>query len=152
MKVHLHIEADKKDTEVHIYTSEFNPEIEQLMNILKNSPQETLIGYKGADIYVLKIDAVFSVFIEDTKVLVQTDEDEYECKLKLYELAEKYANKFIRINKSTLINIDKIHSLQSKLLNFPQLILTNEVSFNVSRKYLPVLKGKLGLINGGAGK
>lgn len=122
------------------------------MHLLKNSSQETLIGYKGTDIYVLKIDAIFSIYIEDSKVLLQTDEDEYESKLKLYELADKYANKLIRINKSTLVNIDKIHSLQSKLLNFPELILTNEVSFSVSRKYLPILKGKLGLVNGGESK
>ena len=74
-------------------------------------------------------------------MFLQTDEDEYECKLKLYELAEKYSNKLIRINRYTLVNIDKIHSLQSRILNSPQLILTNEVSLNVSRKYLPIQKG-----------
>lgn len=152
MKVHLHIEADKKEPEVHIYTSEFNTEIEQLMHLLKNSSQETLIGYKGTDIYVLKVEGIFSVSIEDTKVFLQTDEDEYECKLKLYELAEKYSNKLIRINRYTLVNIDKIHSLQSRILNSPQLILTNGVSLNVSRKYLPILKIKLGLANGGESK
>lgn len=152
MKINLHIEADKKETEVHIYTAEFTPEIEQLMYMLKNSSQETLIGYKGTDIYVLKIDVIFSASIEETKVFLQTDEDEYECKLKLYELAEKYSNKLIRINKSTLVNIDKIHSLQSRLLNSPQLILTNEVSLSISRKYFPILKGKLGLVSGGEGK
>ncbi|MER1999196.1 MAG: LytTR family DNA-binding domain-containing protein [Lysinibacillus sp.] len=149
MKIHLHIDAIHDETEVHIYATAFNEEIEQLMNRLNQSSSETIIGYKENDIYVLKIDAIFSISIEDAKVFIQTDEDEFECRLKLYELEDKFPNKLIRINKSTLVNIDKIMAIQSRLLNTPRLILTNEVSLSVSRKYLPIVKTKLGVIHGG---
>lgn len=149
MKIHLHIDAIHDETEVHIYTATFNEEIEQLMNKLNQSSSETIIGYKDNDIYVLKIDAIFSVSIEDAKVFIQTDDDEFECRLKLYELGDKFPNKLIRINKSTLVNIDKIMAIKSRLLNTPQLILSNEVALPVSRKYYPMLKTKLGVIHGG---
>lgn len=145
MKVHLHIEEQQQDIEVHIYTPELNEQVEQIMQKLKAPKTGNLIGYLDLDIYLLKIEDIFSVFTEDTKVFLQTDEHEYECKSKLYELEARYDNELIRINKSMLVNLTKIASIQSKLLGHPQLILTNGVSVKVSRKYFTLLKAKIGL-------
>lgn len=149
MNIHLHIDAAHSKTEVHIYAAVYDEQIEQLMQKLKQSSQETIICYKDSDIYVVKIEDVFSVSIEDSKVWVQTDEDEFEARIKLYELVNKFPNKLLRINKSTLVNIDKIMAIKSRLLNTPQVILSNEVELPVSRKYYPMLKTKLGVIHGG---
>lgn len=75
---------------------------------------------------------------------LQTEDYEYESKHKLYEIEEKYPATFARINKSTLINIDYLQMIQHKF-GKTEAILTNEISFPISRRYLKTLKHKLGI-------
>lgn len=144
MKIHLHIDQMHEQIEVHIYTAEYTEEIEKLMQQLNQSTQTTMIGYLEQDIHILQANEIYAVISEDAKVYLQTEEHDYESKHKLYELEEQYANAFARINKSTLINIRKLQSIQSKL-GTPQAVLHNEVSFPISRRYLKELKRKLGI-------
>lgn len=144
MKVHLHIE-EGRELEVHIYAATYNETVEQLMKTIKTTPTESILGYSGTDIHVLKPYDIFSIYTEEAKVFLQTDEDEFECKQKLYELEERYPTKFVRVNKSMLVNLDRIVSIQAKVLGNSQVLLTNGSHVMVSRKYFKLLKEKLGL-------
>ena len=145
MKVHLHIENDRKEIEVHIHAPKFDETIEQLMKKINSSSPESIAGYSNGDIHLLKQQEVYSIFTEDGKVFLQTDEEEFEAKNKLYELEERFHSSFIRVNKSMLVNIDKIITIQSKVLGNPQVILVNETVVPVSRNYFKLLKEALGL-------
>lgn len=145
MKIHLHIEKQQQETEVHIYAAEYNEMIEQLMKKINSASTENIVGYLNSDIHLLKPEEIFSIYTEDARVYLQTDEEEFECKSKLYELEERYGNKFVRANKSMLVNMDKIASIQSKVLGNPLLLLSNGCNVAVSRKYFKLLKEKLGL-------
>lgn len=144
MKVHLHIQQDQQETEVHIYTSEFNDTIEQLMKKINSTTNATLVGYSETDIHLLKPSEIYTIYTESGKVFLQTDEHEFECKSKLYEVEERFSTHFVRINKSMLVNLDKIASIQAKMLGNPQLVLSNESVVTVSRNYFKALKEKLG--------
>lgn len=145
MKIHLHIVQEQEETEIHIYTSQYTKEIEQIMQNLKINTIGNLIGYVGADIHVIRVEDVFSIIVEDAQVFIFTDENEYESKLKLYEIEKKYSKDFIRINKSTLVAIKKISSIQSKTLSNPIIHLENGMEYPVGRKYFRELKENLGL-------
>lgn len=144
MKIHLHVDQKHDQTEIHIYTAEYTEAIEKLMQQLKQTNTETMIGYLQQDIHVLKVDDIYAVISEGARVYLQTDEQEYESKQKLYEIEEQYSKAFARINKSTLINMQKLQSIQNKL-GLVQVLLQNEVSFPVGRRYLRELKNKLGI-------
>ena len=150
MKVHLHIENDRKEIEVHIHAPKFDETIKQLMNKINSSSPENIAGYSDGDIHLLKLSEIYSIFTENGKVFLQTEEEEFEAKNKLYELEERFQSSFIRVNKSMLLNIDKIVSIQAKVLGNPQVVLANETVFPVSRNYFKLLKDALGL--GGVGK
>lgn len=145
MKIHLHIESDRQEMEVHIYTSNYDDEVEQLMKKLNGSKQDTLIGYFNSDMHLLKPNEIFSIYTEMGKVFLQTEEEEFEAKEKLYELEERFSSSFIRINKSMLVNKEKIVSIQAKVLGNPQVVLSNETIVPVSRNYFKLLKENLGL-------
>ena len=106
--------------------------------------QTTIIGYLDQDIHVVKIEDIYAILSEGAKVYLETDEQEYETKLKLYEVEEQYGDTFVRINKSTLINLHKLQSIQNKI-GKDQALLNNGISFPISRKYLKELKKKLGI-------
>lgn len=150
MKVHLHIENDRTEIEVHIHAPKFDETVEQLMKKINNSTPESIAGYSNGDIHLLKSREIYSIFTENGKVFLQTDEEEFEAKNKLYELEERFHSSFIRVNKSMLVNIDKIVSIQSKVLGNPQVVLANETVVPVSRNYFKLLKEALGL--GGVSK
>ena len=151
MKIHLHIENDLPQIEVHIHAPAYNETVEQLMKKLNQQfPSDSIAGYKDSDIHLLQVHEVYSIYSDQGKVYIQTDDDEFEAKNKLYELEERFGHQFIRINKATLVNIKKIISIQSKVLGNPQVVLVNETSIPVSRNYFKSLKEALGL--GGTAK
>lgn len=151
MKVHLHIENEREEIEVHVHAPKFDKTVEQLMKKLSSSSsQESIAGYLDGDIHLLKPGEIYSIFSEDGKVFLQTDEEEFEAKNKLYELEERFQSHFIRVNKSMLVNLDKIITIQSKVLTNPQIVLENEAVFPVSRTYFKLLKEALGI--GGSSK
>lgn len=144
MKIHLHVEDDIEQIEVHIYTPQYDSEIEKILQQLKQPTSATIIGYIEQDIHVLKLEDVYAVVSEGAKVYLQTEELEYIAKQKLYEIEEQYRKTFVRVNKSTLINLNKLQSIQNKL-GMAYCLLNNEVSFPISRTYLKLLKSKLGI-------
>lgn len=146
MKIHLVINNDIETTEIHIHAKEYNEQIEQLMKQLQATQSPTMIdGYFNQDIHMLKVDEIYSIYAEGPKVYLQTEEQEFEAKKKLYELEAQLAKDFVRVNKSTLINLNKITSIQLTTLSSTQVLLENGVSIHISRKYIKELKFKLGI-------
>ena len=95
MKIHLHIESGRQEVEVHIHAPKYDDNVEQLMKKLNSTHQESVAGYLNTDIHLLKPQDIFTIFTEDGKVYIQTDEEEYEAKNKLYELEERFSSSFI---------------------------------------------------------
>lgn len=145
MKIHLQIDKNQKEIEVHIHAAKYDEAVEQLMKKLKSTSSEKIAGYVNGDIHLLNPPEIYTIFSEEGKVYLQTNEEEFEAKNKLYELEERFHSSFIRVNKSMLVNIEKIVAIQSKVLGNPQIILANETTVPVSRNYFKLLKETLGL-------
>ena len=145
MKIHVTIEKQYEEIEVHLYADAISEEVERLLKRLKTPEVTKVDGYKEQEIHMLKLDDIYSVYAEGAKIFLQTEEEEFESKRKLYEIEEMLAEQFVRVNKSTLVNMDKIASIQLGRLGTPTLILDNEATIAVSRNYLKTLKQKLGI-------
>ena len=143
VKVQLTIHEQYKEIEVHVLTDSYTPEVEQLMKSLKTSKSSIIDGYTATEIRMLKLDDIYTIYTENNKVYFQTDEEEFESKRKLYELEELLETSFVKVNKSTLVNLSKILSIQMGIVSTPQLILDNDAIIHVSRKYFKLLKAKL---------
>lgn len=145
MKIHLTINNVLEETEIHIHAKEYNEQIEKLMKQLQATQSTMIDGYLQQEIHMLKISDIYSIYAEGSKVFLQTEEQEFESKRKLYELEIQFAQDFARVSKSTLVNINKIASIQMGKIGSTELLLENEVSIHVSRKYLKELKRQLGI-------
>lgn len=145
MQIKLIIDEKIEETEIQIHANTFTDEIEQIMKFLKSSKTEVIDGYLQQEIYMLKISDIFFVYSEGAKVYFQTDEEEYESKLKLYEVEEILEKDFVRVNKSTLVNISKISFMKMEKIGMMQLVMENGTTAHVSRKYLKNLKKRLGI-------
>lgn len=146
MKIHLHIEHQLMEVEVHVHAPEYNEQVAQLMKKLNQSTtNDTIAGYSNGDIHLIKMQDVYSIYSEQGKVFIQTDEQELEVKQKLYEPEERFSSQLLRVNKATLVHFKKIASIQSKVLGNPQLTLENGVTIPISRNYFKALKEAFGL-------
>lgn len=145
MKIHLTINSELQETEIHIHAKEYNEQIEKLMKQLQATQSSIIDGYFQQEIHMLKISDIYSIYAEGSKVFLQTEEQEFESKRKLYELEDQLAKDFARVSKSTLVNINKIASIQMVKIGSTELLLDNDVSIHISRKYLKELKRQLGI-------
>lgn len=148
MKVHLKIEEQYTELEVHIHTNEYTDKVAQLVESLKSPKVSVIEGFDADGIYLVKPKAIYTIFAEDNKVFLQLEEAEYETKYKIYELESMFEEEFIRANKSMLIHINQLQSIQFRALSTTVAILTNGVEVPISRKYLKILKERLMLRRG----
>ncbi|CAH0345992.1 LytTR family DNA-binding domain-containing protein [Bacillus sp. CECT 9360] len=145
MQIKLIIDEKYTETEVHIHANNYSDQVEQLMKYLKSTGTDVIDGYLQQEIYMLKIEDIYFVYSEGAKVYFQTDEHEYESKRKLYELEALLEKSFVRVNKSTLVNMSKISSMKVEKTGMMQLVMDNEATAHVSRMYLKGLKKRLGI-------
>ncbi|WP_107947283.1 LytTR family DNA-binding domain-containing protein [Lysinibacillus parviboronicapiens] len=145
MRIQINIEKQYDEIEVHIYANEYNVQIEQLMKQLKKNEVNVIDGYRDNEIHMLKTNEIYCIYAEGIKVFFQTEEEEFESKRRVYELEQLLGDKFVRVNKSTLVNLSKITSIQLGPLGSTKLFLENEISIVVSRNYLKKLKHAVGI-------
>ena len=80
----------------------------------------------------------------DNRLFVYTAKDNYEVRLKLYELEDMLRGRtFIRVQKGMLLNLMKIRSIKPALSGRYTALLKNGEQIVISRKYVLDLKNAL---------
>lgn len=146
MKVNLFFSSDVEESYADIYTNELTDNIQKAINLLEDeSNNDMLVVKKGKDITFLEYDEIFMIRVEDKSVKVYTQDDGYTVKKALYQVEESLNESFVRISKTTIINIKKIDRVAPSLKGMMFIMLKNGLKDNISRKYLPGFKEALGL-------
>lgn len=68
MKIHVTIEKQYEEIEVHLYADAYSDEVERLMKRLKLPEVSKVDGYKEQEIYMLKLEDIYSVYAEGAKI------------------------------------------------------------------------------------
>lgn len=145
MKVTIQ-EIDKaKEEAVELFIHQHNKSIENLIDYIENEKFKSikLSCYKDGRIYKVKSDDIY--FVETTKkdLLIHTEKDIYEYKNRLYEIEKILPAQFVRISKSTILNLEKV-LVYNPLLNglMEVKLINNEITY-ISRKYLREVREKI---------
>lgn len=146
MKVNLFFSRDVKEPYADIHTNELTDNIQKAINLLEDESKNDMLAVKkGKDLTFLEYDEIFMIRVEDKVVKVYTHNDEYVVKKALYQVEESLDHSFVRISKTTIINIKKIDRVAPSLKGMMFIMLKNGLKDNISRKYLPMFKEALGL-------
>ena len=146
MKVDLFFSRDISEPHAEIHTNELTDNIHQAIALLEDdSKMDMLAVKKGKDISFLDFDEIFMIRVEDKQVIVYTQEDKYSIKKALYQVEESLNPSFVRISKTTIVNIKKIDRVAPSLRGMMFIQLKNGLKDNISRKYLPDFKEALDL-------
>ena len=136
MKIKLE-SAELPETEVIIRGDVTSEEVVSLLQLLKKRNSGKLILYKEEEQYIMDADEIVYVEVSDNKVYAYTKQDTYEAKQKLYEIKELLGGRsFAQINKSVIVNINCVKSIQAEFSGNYRIKLKNrKESLTISRKY-----------------
>ena len=144
MKIKLE-SAELPETEVIIRGDVTSEEVVALLQLLKKRNSGKLILYKEEEQYIVDADEIVYVEVSDNKVYAYTKQDTYEAKQKLYEVKEMLGGRFFaQINKSVIVNINCVKSIQAEFSGNYRIKLKNrKESLTISRKYFKEFKDRI---------
>ena len=137
--------AELPETEVIIRGDVTGEEVVSLLQLLKKRSTGKLILYKEEEQYIVDADEIVFVEVSDNRVYAYTRQDTYEAKQKLYEIKELLGGKsFAQINKSVIVNINCVKSIQAEFSGNYRLKLKNrKETLTISRKYFKEFKDQI---------
>ena len=144
MKIKLE-SAELPETEVIIRGDVTSEEVVSLLQLLKKRNSGKLILYKEEEQYIMDADEIVYVEVSDNKVYAYTKQGTYEAKQKLYEIKELLGGRsFAQINKSVIVNINCVKSIQAEFSGNYRLKLKNrKESLIISRKYFKEFRDRI---------
>ena len=154
MKVQLFVSKDLEEPYAEIYTDVLTDNIQKAMVLLENETEEDdeeitdnsiLAVKKGQDIVLLDFDDIFMIRVEDKQTKVFTENKDYLVKKPLYQIEESLDSNFVRVSKTTIVNLRKIKRVAPSLRGMMFIELKNGLKDNISRKYLADFRSALDL-------
>ena len=144
MKITIKQPPRGAEDEIIVLCHNISPGLLSMLNSIK-SPSSMLVAHTGNEIHRVSPSDIFYFESVDKKTFIYCEKDVYESKQKLYELEDLAINDFLRISKSSIINLSKIKTLIPSLSGNAEAVLTNKERVAISRRYVNELKKNLGL-------
>jgi DNA-binding LytR/AlgR family response regulator len=146
MKVNLFVSRDIEEPHADIHTNELTDNVTKAISILESEESSDMIAAKkGSDIALLQFSDIYMFRVEDKQVNAYTQNNVYIIKKPLYQVEESLNGDFVRISKTTIVNLKKIQRVAPSLKGMMFIELKNGLKDNISRKYLPDFKRALDL-------
>ncbi|MEB9738858.1 LytTR family DNA-binding domain-containing protein (plasmid) [Bacillus cereus] len=145
MKVNINIIEKLKEESCTFYVHKVTSFILDMVSTLENSSDDYLIVNSIHKNEQEKISCSIIYYLEylERKVFIYTKENIFEMKSPLYKLQYTLPDNFIRISKTTIVNIHFLNKFSAKTNGNLEALLSNGENLIVSRKYVSSLKKKL---------
>ena len=130
MKVKIEIEEGLAEEEVIIRRSTLNDTVLSLQNYIskQGNAKRCLCLTSGETEYYVPLADIYFFETEGREIRAHTADKIFVCGYRLYELEELLPGSFMRISKSTIVNLDHIYSITRNLT------ASSQVEFNASSK------------------
>lgn len=148
MKVKIEIDSELQEMEVIIRCGQLDDSVINLQNILaKQEDGRQCISLTGGETsYYVPLEKIFFFETEGGVIHAHTANKMYEASYKLYELEELLPAGFMRVSKSTIVNLDKIYSITRNLTASSGVeFVGSSKKALVSRGYYKALVERLGM-------
>lgn len=147
MKVKLAISSDIVEDLVTIEAQAMSEQITNLVAYVQNLDKQTsrLTVKKGEQVYLLEHEEIVRLYLEDRLLQVETVENVYTSNLRLYQVKEDLPSNFLQISQSEIIHIKQLDHLKLTANGLVKLVMKNGSVTYSSRRYLKIIKERLGL-------
>lgn len=117
MKIRIEIDEAVEEAEVTIRCRQLNEQIQKIQQLISqetNSPKSMAVK-KGATEYFIPIKTILFFETTDDGICAHTADNLFETEFRLYELEELLPGYFLRVSKSTIINVNHVYSVTRNL-------------------------------------
>lgn len=145
MRIRIEIDENSIEEEVIIRCSELNEQVTAMQKALAEiaAGRQQFAFYKGETEYYLSLSDVLFFETEEKGISVHTVDNVYQTRHKLYELEELLPGHFMRVSKSSILNINRIYSITRNISACVVQFQNTHKQVYVSRYYFKPLKSKL---------
>ena len=143
MHIEIDISAEIKEPYAVIHTNEMTPQINKLISYVHNM-DHVIAVYEEDNIVILKPEEIYMIVSAGRSVTIFCEKQEYLSRKCLYEFEDMLKSSFIRISKTTLVNLHQIRRVEPSF-NGMLVVMKNGQKDYISRKYLPEFNNYLGL-------
>lgn len=151
--MHYQFEEDsslpKEAIEVLVRSGKYDQAVQDVLDYLAKFEQgrvEILPVKTAVRTELLRVSDLILVGVDGTSLILETTNGRLITTDRLYKFRERLANPdFVQISKHALININHLKSLENSFSGNMLAMLTNDLTTNVSRRYLSDLEKALGL-------
>lgn len=148
MKVECKISADYQEPYAVLHISRITPPIAEIISMLEKEGTDplTLIATRERKTYFVKLEDISLVRTEGREIACYDKrKNRYLLDKPLYELENILGIQFVRISKSTIININQIDHVEASFNGTMELVMKNGIMDYISRSFRKGFKERLGL-------
>jgi DNA-binding LytR/AlgR family response regulator len=144
MKTVVKFDENLDENTIIINCKEDSATIQKILEMIEEVSELKLDFYKRGTLYQLAVSDILFFETADGRIQAHTASEIYTVKYKLYELEELLPTHFIRISKSSIVNVDHIKSVNKNVTSSSLVEFTNtHKQVYVSRHYFKKLKENL---------
>jgi len=146
MKVKIEIDSALEETEVIIRCNRLDDTVISLQKSIteQEDSRQCISLYKGETSFYVPIEEIYFFETEGKQIQAHTADKVFEASYKLYELEEMLPAGFMRVSKSTIINLDAVYSITRNLTASSVVeFMASKKKAMVSRAYYKALVDRL---------
>ncbi|GFI21850.1 transcriptional regulatory protein YpdB [Lachnospiraceae bacterium] len=145
MKITIIEPKDGEEDEIIVRCRHLDKRLMNLIYAIKTG-EDKIIALRNGNYFQVVLEEIYYFEAVDNKVFLYLEKEVYETRHKLYELEELFqGTDFFRASKSYIVNLAKVKSLSPAFNGRFEALMKNGERVIISRQYVPILKGKLGL-------
>ena len=141
MRYKIEIREDQNE-DIVVYAKSRTDTLRKIEALLEIQQGE-LFGYDGGETVRLSGDEVYAFMVEAGRIYALTKDKKWQVRERLYRLEQQYANAFVKINQSCMINLSKIKKFQTSIGGSLSVILENGYQDYISRRQLKSVKERM---------
>ena len=143
MNYKIFIDKEQKE-EIIVYARESGDLVRKIEELLINE-EFNLLGFSDAQAIKLNIENIFCFVTEKNKVYAIYENERFKVKYRIYQLEELLPDNFIKINQSTIANINLIEKFSASPYGTLCVKFKNGYTDYVSRRNIKKVKERFGL-------
>lgn len=144
MKVEIQISPDIEEPYAVIHSNQMTDEVQCVYDKIR-SYDNVITAIDKEQLVILQLSEIYMLRIENERLMIYCQQKKYISNKRLYEMENLLGSKFMRISKSTIINLKKLSCVEPSFNGTMLVVLKNGDKDYISRKYLPSSKKYLGL-------
>ncbi len=148
MRVECKISGEYKEPYAVLHINKMTQAIAEIIVMLEKEETEapTLTAASKKKMYFVKPQDIALVRTEGREIVCYDRlKNRYILDRPLYELEDMLAAYFVRISKSTIVNMRQIDHVEASFNGTMELVMKNGVTDHISRSFRKIFKERLGL-------